>query len=307
MNRLASALASIVREKVRQAKLGRAGTNLESRVLFHGPPLELLDMVYVELASQDGIPAQTATGETTIIPVLLQVPLGQPGFSNPGIGKSGKCDETHLLDLRNVPPCQHSNRSVSSTTDEFGVCASNNASHTTFDEWWGDEFIQHLLTDGLSMAGFQGDQQEEAKSLVENSARAMDEVDPDKETRKAAWRLLSRVFSVQDGSGGLSKAQALSLACGLPPRQDETVTAKIQLGVSQQIAEALADGFKAGIDRVRLNAKEEDAKHLDDFLTHIQRNCKIPTAFERATPAFYLPADTLVVEPPPSWWKALTV
>jgi len=196
---------------------------------------------------------------------------------------------------------------VSSTTDEFGVCASNNASHTTFDEWWGDEFIQHLLTDGLSMAGFQGDQQEEAKSLVENSARAMDEVDPDKETRKAAWRLLSRVFSVQDGSGGLSKAQALSLACGLPPRQDETVTAKIQLGVSQQIAEALADGFKAGIDRVRLNAKEEDAKHLDDFLTHIQRNCKIPTAFERATPAFYLPADTLVVEPPPSWWKALTV
>lgn len=315
MNRLATSLASIVREKVRQATLGRTGINLETRIIFHGPPLELLEMVYVELV-KDGITAQAATGETTVLPVLLQVPLGQPGFFNPSIGMSGKCDETHLLDLRNVPSCpsfialvppgQHSNMSVSSTTDEFGLSAHNNASHAMFEEWWGDEFVQRLLTDALSLAGFQGDQRKEARTLVEQAARAMDEVDPDKVTRKAAWRLLSRVFSIQDCTGGMSRAQALSFACGVPPRQGDTVTAKTQLGVLLEIAEVLSDGFKAGIDRVRLSAKDEDFKHLDDFLSHILMNCQVPTAFERATPAFYLPADTLGVQSPPAWWEALT-
>ena len=317
MNRLALSLALIVREKVRQATLRRAGTNLESRSIFHGPPLELLKMVFTELTLQDGIHIQAATGETIILPVLMQLPSGQSGFSNPDIGKSGTCDETHLLDLRNVPTCpsfialvppgQHSNRSVSSTTDEFGVSAPNNSSHATFEDWWGDNFIQSLVTEGLTTAGFQGDQIEESRNLVEYATKAMDEVDPYKETRKASWQLLSRIFSIKDNSGGLSKEQALSLACGVPPQQDAAVSAKAQLGVLQQIADALADGFKAGIDHVRPIDDEDVANHLDDFLIHIQDNCKVPTAFERATPAFYLPEDTLLIGSPPAWWKAMTV
>jgi len=317
MNRLVISLAAIIREKVHQVMLRRAGTNMESRIIFHGPPLEILDLVYRELTSLNGIITQAATGETTVLPVVLQVPLGQHGFSNPSIGMSGLCDETHLLDLRNVPACpsfvalvppgQHSNMSVSSTTDEFGISAVNNASHATFEEWWGDEFIQRVLTTGLSMSGFHDDLLNEARSVVEDAARAMDEVDPDRETRKATWRLFSRIFSILGGPEDISKAQALSLACGVPPNQDGMLSAKIQLDTLQNIAEALADGFKAGVDRARTNAKEEDVKHLEEFLVHIRGNCKVPTAFERATPAFYLPADGLKIESPPDWWKVLTV
>jgi len=245
MNKLALSLALIVREKVRQATLRRVGTNLESRSIFHGPPLELLKMVFTELTLQDGIHIQTATGDAIILPVLMQLPPGQSEFSNPSIGKSGMCDETHLLDLRNVPACpsfialvppgQHSNRSVTSTTDEFGVSAPNNSSHATFEDWWGDAFIQSLVTEGLTNAGFQGDQIEESRNLVEHAAKAMDELDPYKETRKASWQLLSRIFSIKDGSGELSKEQALSLSCGVPTQQDATVPAKAHTRVLHQL------------------------------------------------------------------------
>lgn len=319
MNNLTNWLASIVRDKVRQSTLGRTGTNLESRFIFHGPPLELLEMVYEELTNEHGgIPAQAATGEIITLPVLLQIPINQPGFSNPTIRSSGRCNETHLLDLRNLPSCpsfialvppgQHSNRSVASTTDEFGLSASNNANHATFDEWWGDEFIQHLLNDGLSKAGFESDLEEEAKKLLKSSARAMDEMDPEKESRKAIWRLLSRVFSIQQGLAGLTKHQALSLACGVPPRRDEVVSAKLQIDVLQQLAEEFADGFKSGVERAKKNTQDDSiCLRLDEFLTHLQGNCKIPTAFERATSAFYLPVDNLKVEIAPEWWKTLTV
>lgn len=316
MTRLVNSLAAIIREKVHQVMAQRAGTKMESRILFHGPPLELLELVYGEL-TKEGIVTQAASGEQAVLPVLLQVPSGQPGFTNPAIGMSGPCDETHLLDLRNVPACpsfvalvppgQHSNMSVSSTTDEFGISAANNATHATFDEWWGDEFVQRLVASGLSMAGFRDDLLNEARGVVEDAARAMDEVDLDRRGRKAAWRLLARIFSILGAPSGLTRSQALSLACGVPPMQDESVSAKIQLDILQNIADALADGFKAGVDRARQNAKEGDQKHLDEFLAHIQGNCKIPTAFERAIPAFYLPADGWNVDSPPGWWTALTV
>ncbi|MBZ0093997.1 MAG: type IV secretory system conjugative DNA transfer family protein [Sulfuricella sp.] len=317
MNKLAKKLSSIVLEKVRQATLGRAGTSLESRFIFHGPPIELLEMVYDELSSPGGIKLRDTTGEGTVLPVLLQVPAGEVRISNPSIGSSGQCDETHLLNLRNVPsspsyialvpPGQHSNRSVASTTDEFGVSASNNSGHATFDEWWGDEFIQHLLSEGLADARLTEGQQEEAKILVEYAARAMDEVDQNRGTRKAAWHLLSRIFSLQPTPDGLSPAHSLSLACGIPPQRDEGLSAKGQPGVLQQLADALADGFKVGLEHARQNCTENEADFLDDFHAHIQERCKVPTAFERATPAFYLPEDGLEVTSPPNWWKALTV
>lgn len=318
MNKLASKLAAIVQQKIQQATSGHAGASVEFRSIFHGPPLEFLEKVYDELSSPSGIAITGAANEEVVVPVLLQVTPSTQDFANPSMGSSGRCDETHLLDLRNAPSCPsfialvppgyHSNRSVTSTTDEFGVKASNNSAHATFEEWWSDEFIQGLINGALEDAGLDNAQQQEARNLVEHAARAMDEVDPDKASRKAAWRLMSRLFSLSPASEGLASSQSLSLACGMPPLQQGDLSAKSQLRVLGQLADALADGFKVGLARAKQNVLSADeASLLDDFLAHIQQTCKVPTAFERATPAFYLPADELTIVPPPPWWSALTV
>lgn len=314
MNTLASRLASVVREKVRQTTHGIEGRSMEARFIFNGPPRELLDQVYEELSSQGGIP--TAGGEWRL-PVLLQIAPDAEGFANPSIGASGHCDETHLLNLRNdpscssyvalVPPGQHHNRSVASTTDEFGVSAANNTSHAPFDDWWTDEFIQGLLRDGLSATGLSDGQLEEARELVEQAAKAMDSVAPDMAPRSAAWRLLSRIYSIPTTQVGLAPAQSISLACGVPPMGAEVLSAKSQLRILQQVAGVLADGFKAGIEQIKLNsANPAEGGLLDAFLAHIQK-CKVPTAFERATQAFYLAADDFDIAHPSGWWAALTV
>jgi len=103
-------------------------------------------------------------GSEVILPVLLQLPPGHAIGPNPSIGASGKCDESHLLHIRNdpnsasfvalMPPGQHNNRSVASTTEEFGMNASSNTGHATFDEWWEDGFIQHLVSRGLKGRGY---------------------------------------------------------------------------------------------------------------------------------------------------------
>ncbi len=318
MNKLASKLADIVRKKIEQATSGHSGASVEFRSIFHGPPLELLEKVFDELSPSGDLAIAGISHGEVVVPVLLQVTSGLQGFANPSMGSSGRCDETHLLDLRNAPSCpsfialvppgHHSNRSVTSTTDEFGVKASSNSGQATFEEWWSDEFIQGLLNGALQDAGLDNLQQQEAKDLVEHAARAVDEVDPDKVSRKAVWRLMSRLFSIAPALGELTSPQALSLACGVPPLEQAELSAKSQLRVLAQLADALADGFKLGLTRAKqndLNADEDGL--LDEFLTHLQRTCKVPTAFERATPAFYLPADELTIVSPPPWWRALTV
>src|SRR5690606_28690891 len=132
MNRLVEILAKLVQEKVQGAVTGQSGDKLESRFIFHGPPLEILEQVFGALAVDGGIRFEIdAHGAAKKIPVLLVLPAVQ---ANPGIGDSGECDENHLLHIRNdpnsasfvalLPPGQHSSRSVASTTDEFGISAS---------------------------------------------------------------------------------------------------------------------------------------------------------------------------------------
>ncbi|MEJ1169569.1 ATP-binding protein [Variovorax sp. CCNWLW235] len=320
MNRLVHALAAIVRDKIEDSAKGRTGSNnFEARFIFHGPPLDLLESVFEELARLGGMPPLSGQGPHQVSPpVLLQLPAGQTAGSNPGIGVSGKCDENHLLDIRNnpsspsfvalMPPGQHNNRSVASTTEEFGMNASSNTGHATFDEWWEDGFVQHLVIQGLKNAGLEEGALDDGKLLVEHAAAAIDEVDRDEGSRMAVWRLLSRIYSIQGNTLGLSPGSALSLACGIPPMQDGGTAAKPSLRILEQIADEMADGFKTGVDRM-LNspsASEAAKKALPVFLTHIQAGCEIPTTFERATQAFYLPQDSLELEPPPSWWTTLT-
>ncbi|MCE5981768.1 ATP-binding protein [Pseudomonas sp. LF19] len=317
MNRLAHWLAATVHDKVRGSTQGFGGTNLEYRLIFRGPPLELLEPAYDELARNGGIqmPGGPEGGLVTL-PVLLQYPAGQLQGSRPRIGASGKCDNDHLLDVRNdpanpsfvalVPPGLHNNLSIESTTDEFGLGAATSTGHASFEQWWEDGFVQQAVNEALLAAGIADSQRDDAKGLVRAAAASVDEVDLDKSGHRAAWRLLSRIYSIADANHGLPPGTALSLACGFPPMREGGVSAKTQLSVLGKITDELADGFKTGIERLAQGIQEEIAQALRKLLSHLQSNCDVPTAFERATAAFYLPSADVELAPPPSWWAMLT-
>lgn len=318
MNKLVQTLAGIVRGKAQDANIGRVGTKLESRFIFHGPSLDLAEQVFNELASGGGIEVALGTdGGAETLPVLLQLPRAQVGGSNPRIGSSGRCDESHLLHIRNdpnsasfvalMPPGEHNNKSIASTTEEFGVAAASNTGHAPFEEWWADGFVQHIVRLGLSDIGIDHDSINDAIALVERAAAALDEVDPAKGSRQAAWHLLSRIYSIGNTSHGLPSGSALALACGIPPMQDGSISAKLQLGTLATMADEMADGFKPGIARLSANASSGEVKNaLKEFLGHVRENCEIPTVFERATAAYYLPSKALKLTPPPTWWQTLT-
>lgn len=194
------------------------------------------------------------------LPVLLQYPAGQLQGPRPRIGASGKCDNDHLLDIRNdpanpsfialVPPGLHNNLSIESTTDEFGLGAATSTGHASFEQWWEDGFVQQAVNEALIAAGITDAQRDDARGLVRATAASVDEVDPDKGGHRAAWRLLSRIYSIANVNQGLPAGTALSLACGLPPMKEGGISAKTQLSVLGKIADELADGFKTGIERL---------------------------------------------------------
>lgn len=313
MNKLVQALAKIIRDKIHGSIYTRSSTRLESRFIFNGPPMELMEPLFLELTRNGGIEIHNDDGSSTLLPVLLQQTSGPNSEENPGIGLSGKCDENHLLHIRNdphsssflalVPPGQHNNRSVASTTDEFGISTSNNTEHATFEEWWEDGFIQVIVSRGLEAANIERD----AIVLVRQAASALDDMDRGRGNRNAVWRLLSRIYSIPGNSATLPAGTALALACGIPPIQDGGISTKQQLGIVDQIASEMADGFRTGIERITSepNLDASVAESLAKFLEHVQSNCEIPTAFERATQAFYLPSDSFVIEHPPRWWETL--
>jgi DNA phosphorothioation-dependent restriction protein DptH len=314
MNRLVLALAHIIRTKVLDATKGLGG-RLESRFIFHGPPLEILVRVFEELAREGGILVPRPGGQPpALVPVLLQLPAGELAGPKPAMGCSGRCSEQHLLDIRNgrgnasfvalVPPGQHNNLSLTSTADEFGIGPGNNSVHANFGAWWGDPFVQDLLDNALHDAQLERDAGT-ARQLVARAAEAMDDMDEDKGSRKAAWRLLSRIFSVPGAKAGLAPGQSLALACGMPPMADGSVSRR-QSEVLDRVAEELAEGFKTGTDRLANGADEPSRQALDGFLAHVQARCNVPTAFDRATPAFYLPSDGDELEAAPAWWTCLS-
>lgn len=318
MNKLAICLANIVRDRVSNLAQAHSGGKLETRFIFHGPPLEIMEEVFKILSANGGIEVGIKDGGSKAkLPVLLLMPAGNLEGANPGIGYSGRCDDNHLLHVRNdphapsfvalLPPGQHSNRSVATTTEEFGLSSSSNTGHATFEEWWGDGFVQHLVRTALDEAGIGEDRQDEAISIVEAAAMAVDEVDDSEGARLSAWSLLSRLFSIPDHSLQPRSTTSLALACGMPPMQDGTLSSKVQRGVLSRISDVMAEGFKTAIDRLAGATQDEPTKlALHEFLAHVQRTCQVTTAFERATPAFYLPCGDLELHHPPAWWNTLT-
>ncbi len=306
MNRLAAFISDLIRDKLSQAYGNGEG---EARLIFHGPPQEILVDVF-NILTREGTAAQS-------VPILLLVPGLAPGEANPSAGVSGRCDDTHLLNLRNSPsqptflalvsPGQHSMRSVTSTTDEFGVAASNNGGNVPFEDWWADGFVRELVRAGVDQGGITLDQQrEDARNLVGRAAAAADEMDPERTQRAAAWRVLSRLFSIEPGNQGLTPAQQLSLVCGMPPMRDGKLSPREQVSVLEKIADAMSDGFGPGIRRAQEDASDEDSAHLDAFLAHLRAACDVPTAFERATASYYAPSNGLDMPVATPWWRALT-
>lgn len=305
MNRLAFHIANLVRDKLSQSNESRDG---EVRLIFHGPPMEIM---------ADAFDLLVADEQPGSVPILLQLNSLAPGASNPPIGSSGRCDDTHLLNLRNsprqptflalVPPGLHSMRSVTSTTDEFGVGSTTNGGNVPFEDWWADGFIQDVVQAGIVNAGISDPaQRDEARGLLARAASAADEMAEDRTQRLATWRTVSRLFSIEPGKAGLSGADQLSLACGMPPMKDGSISAREQGGVLEKVADAMADGFGPGVRRAQENASDDDTGHLEAFLGHLRDGGILPTAFERATPAYYASSSGLYLGDAPSWWRALT-
>ncbi|MGO4624955.1 ATP-binding protein [Ensifer sp. 2TAB8] len=305
MSRLATYIADLIFEKL--SSIAQSG-EAEIRLIFHGPPLDLMSQVYQILQAQP-LPGN--------VPLLLLLPELPTGAVNPQPGVSGYCNDTHLLNLRNspsrpaflglVPPGQHSMRSVTSTTDEFGLAAVNNGGNAPFEDWWADEFVQHLASVAISRAGIvEPSKGDEARFLMNKAGSAADSMDVRRTQRTAAWHLLSRIFAAGSGVHGLTAAQSISLACGFPPMRDSMVLSRLQASVLDKVAEAMADGFGEGIKRAKETASAEEARDLDDFLDHLRAVCDLPTPFERATPAFYAPDTGLDLPRPPAWWMHLT-
>lgn len=303
MTPIATALSGLVRARIEQAIGAGSG---EVRLIFHGPPLEILDQVYEAVA-----PHAAAAG----VPLLLQVPSLPPGVSNPNIGESGRCDENHLLNLRNspakptflalVPPGQHSNRSVETTTDEFGMSASINSGNVAFEDWWADEFLQELVSLVVDAALTGAPEREDARALVRAAAAAADEVDLDRIQRANAWRLIARLFAAGGGEVA-GRPMRIALALGVPATADGKLSGREQRSVLDKIADAMSEGFGTGITRAQEIGSEEDSAALSDFLIHLRAVCDSPTGFERAPSAYYAPSTGLLLEAPPPWWLHLT-
>ncbi|WP_395393768.1 hypothetical protein WBP07_01490 [Novosphingobium sp. BL-8A] len=305
MNRLVARIADVVREKL---SLSLSEGKGEVRLIFHGPPMEILASVF-ELLTSD----PTGVG----VPILLQLPQLPPGHANPALGDSGRCDDTHLLNLRNspskpafvalVPPGQHSMRSVTSTADEFGVGAAHNGGNVAIEDWWADEFVQDVVAFGIGELGIaDASQRDEGRKLVGRAVAAVDDIDPERTQRTAAWRIISRIYSKTPIEMGLPGGMLLSLACGLPPMRDGSLSAREQGSVLEKIADAMSDGFGPGIRRAQEGVSEEDSRNLEAFLDHLRVACDLQSKFERAPSAFYVPDSGLEITGAPDWWRSLS-
>lgn len=315
MNRLATHLVNLIRDKVIQSVVGLNTQNVESRFIFHGPPLDILEIVYQELAKDKGVIVSLGNAGEFCIPVLIQYPQDKFDGVNPAIGASGRCDENHLLHIRNdpnyssfvalIPPGLHSNRSVTSTTDEFGINASNNSGHAGFEDWWNDPFVQQLFHDGIKFAGFDSS---EVIELIYSSASSLDQLDTTDGSRSSVWKLLSRIYEIEGNRFNLKPGSAISLACGVPGKEDGSLDQKSQITILVKIANALSDGFKTGVNKLKMNAGGAEVEEaLNGFLAHLIDKNVVPTSFERATAAVYLPSNSEALLSPVSWWNVLTL
>lgn len=316
MNRLVAEIAEYISIRMRSAALALQDDGT-LRSVFHGPPLRFLSPLLQLFMEEGGIEVTLKSGKPETIPVLLPVERPPAGQENPPVGKSGPCDESHILALRNTPACprfltiaapaRHSILSVAQATDEFGMSPDNNGGSARIEEWLKDEFVQYLITAALARHLWKSESHShQAKKLLEHAIRAADEVDRHDPQRPHAWATISRVLSISAKT--LPFPSEWSLACGFPPLEDGTLDADEQIRVLKALTERIADvGFTSSSTSLEENAGEEEGKAVHDCLHHLQAVCDVPTALTRSAPFYYAPSNDDVVGDPPSWWQVLTV
>lgn len=311
MTDLPTILAQQVLDGSRQRLSQVQPQSREARLVFLGPPLEILERVFERL-----LPLAQEGSDSLGLPVLLQVPKAMLKEGNPRVGESGWCDHAHLLTLRDtasapsylalIPPDQHMDLSVATTVDMLGVGPKASSGMARFDDWWADPFVQQVVASAIAHLGLSSES-ERARRLVEAAARAADEVDPPGVARQGAWRLLSRILDPSPARPGETPVSRLAAACGMPPTDTGDVLPDVQLKALACISAALEDGFKSGIDRAVANAANDETRTaLEEFRGFIQTSCDIPTEFERAPAAYYSTSKGLALQPTPAWWSCLT-
>ncbi len=286
MNNLASTIHDVVTDKLRQALAG----NLEIRLLFHGPPLEIMSSVLRP-------PGQDFDGRSSTL-LLPRLPHGE---ANPLAGASGRCDDTHLLNLRNspsqptflalVPPGQHSMRSVTSTTDEFGVAASNNGGNVPFEDWWADEFHTRPCPGRHSaMRIWRPSPEGRSKGPCGTRGRGRRRARSGAHQRGNAWRVLSRLFEAATSNVELAPGQGSAWPAACLHWMTEVLQRANNLRCSRNSPTRWPTGLARGSGG-QGKAQPEDQEHLDAFLVHLRGVCDLPTAFERATATYYAPGN----------------
>lgn len=321
MSLLSENLAEIIRSFVLDTVTRQSDNWLESRFIFYGPPRQYLLLVYQALIETGGIQLIGRDGRwERTIPVLLVSSESVAEADSPIIGESGVCDAEHLLDLRDhpegasfvalVPSGTHLSASISSTTSKFGLSPKLSGNHVPFDQWWGDSFLQTIIETAVRRAGIEKSPELEVSlRLVERAGYSLDSVSSfSLDQRIAVWNLISRLYAIQENSYGLSAIDAVSLACGFPPCGEDKSSDKERISALAALSSELAGGFKTGVEGISAQITNSEVKEaLKEFLLHIQQRCEIPTAFERATSAFYLTNDSPTLTSPPTWWRVLNV
>lgn len=319
MKNIARFIADFIERHVSSQVSSLQSEAAEYRAVFNGPPADMLSLVY-ECLTNGGQSLETnlRNGDAIRIPVLLQTDKLPPGVANPLVGESGLCDGNHLLVLRNeprcpifvglVPPGQHSSLSQTSTRSDFGVSPGNSGAASIF-QWLSDGFIQLLVDEGLKAGKASPSEAEinQARSLVDAAVEAADVAEKHDTSRREAWMVLARLWSLKDSP--LPFGSRVSLATGFPPGSDGSVDAKAKRSVLEGLADRLEQVSWGGVTQQLHDRASGDRERalLTDAIGYLQRRCDVITALGRSIPHFYGPAVTDTTNTPPGWWQELTV
>ncbi len=321
MKNLAHHIAEKVRLYVGKSIQALASPSAEWRSFFHGPPDEFLELTFKHLTAEGFIRIELAGDERIDVPVLFV----QHGFRgpNPAVGQSGVCDVNHLLNCRNslgqcpkfvalMGPGIHVNMSLDSAQADYGLSPQL----PSISDWWRDDFVQALAAHALArMTTVNEIQRDQATQLLARAAEAADSAERSMQAAQASgasssarngpWLMLSRMYGT---ISGLRPDHIIALACGYPPAEDSSVTAREQLRMLAVLADHLQDnGFGPGIEMLKARADGEVQGALTAFAEHLRSVCDLPSAFRESAQYYYGPCRCADLEPPPDWWKLLTL
>ncbi|MDW5266670.1 MULTISPECIES: helicase HerA domain-containing protein [Acidobacteriaceae] len=317
MNQLILAIAEEVRDTVSRQLGDLSSENAQLRAVFNGPPAELLREVFGLLTQDGGIRTPLSNGSETLVPVLMVVTDLPVGSQNPPVGSSGLCDQNHILNVRNSPQCprfivlsppgNQTNLSQNTTWFDCGVAPQNNAGNVQITSWWQDDFVQRLTLQALRRFPWDNEtSMEGARKLIAEAVFAADSAERHGGDRRAAWKVLSRIWSIDPTRSDFGRL--VSLATGFPPAGDNVINSTQQIKALTELAERLEDGFRPTFELLKTRAADDDEQQaLDELLSQLQARCPVPTAVTQGMAFYYGPGTGDVLPDESAWWRLLTL